>query len=102
MEVLRSVPTSETRRVSKIEVKDPQSNVQWGETYDNRTEEIHRVGELLIEKEAQCAGTSKSMGRRRRVSVTRAAVCIEGRLGRRTGYRGAYNWSLSGNEIVCI
>ena len=30
-----------------------------------------------------------------RISVTRAAVCMKERVGMRTGYRGAYNRSLS-------
>ena len=55
------------------------------------------VGELLIEKES--TGSQAQLiyrGGDQRVSVTRAAVHMEGKeLGRRTGYRGAYNRSLS-------
>ena len=55
------------------------------------------VGELLIEKES--TGLQAQViywGGDRRVSVTRAAVRMEGKeQGRRTGYRGAYNRSPS-------
>jgi len=40
--------------VSKIEVGNPQAIFNGEETYDNRTEEYIEVGELLIEKGAQC------------------------------------------------
>jgi len=53
------------------------------------------VGKLLIEKES--AGSQAQViyrGGDRRVSITRAAVRMEGKGPvRRTGYRGAYNWS---------
>ena len=56
-----------------------------------------KVGELLIEKES--TGSQAQViyrGRDWRVSVTRAAVHMEGKgTGMRTGYRGAYNQSLS-------
>jgi len=55
------------------------------------------VGELLIEKES--TGLQAQVifrGEDQRVSVTRAAVRMEGKEpGKRTGYRGAYNQSPS-------
>src|SRR5882724_7528641 len=53
--------------------------------------------ELLIEtRTAGSQGHVCNWDRDRRISVTRAAVCMEEkRAGMRTGYRGAYNWSLS-------
>jgi len=53
--------------------------------------------ELLIEtRTTGLEGHICYRDRDRRVSVTRAAVHMEGKgMGRRTGYRGAYNWSLS-------
>jgi len=55
------------------------------------------VGKLLIEKES--AGSQAQViywGEDRRVSITRAAVRMEGKGPvRRTGYRGAYNRSPS-------
>src|SRR5882724_1558775 len=86
------------RRVSKIEVRQSSKQCSMGKRLmiiELRT--YIEVGELLIEKES--AGLQAQViywGEDQRVSVTRAAVRIEGKgPGRRTGYRGAYNRSPS-------
>src|SRR5882724_9913805 len=74
-------------------------------TYDNRTEEILKVRELLLEDgtiglQAQVSYRDKV----REVSVTRAAVCMGvEEMGMQTGHRGAYKWPPSRDqEQVCV
>ena len=61
-----------------------------------KLERYNEIRELLIE-----IGITGSQGHvcydgSQRVSVTMAAVCMEVKEVGRTGYRGAYNWALSG------
>jgi len=66
--------------VSKIGVRQPQAMFNGEETYDNRTEEIHRSRRTTYrEGKHSVAGTSNLSCRRLEVSVTRAAVRIGGR-----------------------
>src|SRR5882724_2620300 len=91
MEDSRSVPTSETLSSEQDRGKAILKAMFNGEeTYDNRTEDIHRSRKTTYrEGKRRVAGTSNLSGRSRRVSITRAAVRMEGKGPvRRTGYRG--------------
>jgi len=62
--------------MSKIKASILRSNVQWGKTYDNRTGKYTQLRILIQTRIAGSPGTY-AIGRRRRVSVTRAAVRME-------------------------
>src|SRR5882724_9381891 len=86
------------RQVSKIEVRQSSKQCSmWKRLMIIELRKYIEVGELLIEKGSTVSQAQVSYCvEDRRVSVTRAAVRIEGKgLGRRTGYRGANNRSLS-------
>src|SRR5882724_7529153 len=86
------------RRVSKIEAKQSSKQCSMGKRLIIiELRKYIEVGELLIEKGSTVSQVQVIYrGEDRRVSVTRAAVCIEGKgPGRQTGYRGGYNRSPS-------
>jgi len=77
----RSIPTLETSSSEQDRSKAILKAMFNGEeTYDNRTEDIHRSRKTTYRKgKRRVAGTSNLSGRRPEVSITRAAFRMEGR-----------------------